>query len=178
MKIIAVTGPESSGKTSFAQYAAAQLPNALFVEEHARTFLEKNHPDGKFPKSAIKEMLNEQISIWDNALTQNMDYLILDGDITIYKIWIQVVYGESWPQIETYSETFHPTITVLCKPDIPWVADPLRTNPDDREYLFLLYKNQLESLQRPYVILEGSLANRNSATLELVSGASSINEFE
>lgn len=178
MKIIAVTGPESSGKTSFAQYATTKLPGALFIEEHARTFLEKNYPDGNFPKSAIEVMLLEQLEIWENALSQNIDYLILDGDITIYKIWIDVVYGENWKAIEDFSKKFHPDITVLCKPDIPWVADPLRSNPDDREYLFSLYKKELEFLKRPYVILEGSVETRNNKTFELVSRASAINDFK
>ena len=178
MKIIAVTGPESSGKTSFARYTADRLPNSLFIEEHSRTYLEKNYPDGNFPKSAIAAMLNEQIEIWDKALSEDLDYLILDGDITIYKVWIEVVYGEKWPQIEDYIKAFEPTITVLCKPDIPWISDPLRCNPDDRDDLYVIYKNQLATLGRPYIILEGPLETRNSETFDLVSGAPSINEFE
>lgn len=178
MKIVSITGPESSGKTSFARYCAHQIRGSRFIEEYSRIFLEKNYPTGIYPKEAVSLMLDTQISIWQEAIAQNPDHLILDGDIFIYKIWIKVVFGETWDRIEKYIADYPSDLVVLCRPDIPWEPDPLRSNPENREMLFELYLEEIKMRNIPYLILEGPLETRNEATLSLVARALSIDQAE
>ena len=56
---------------------------------------------------------------------------------------------------------------LLCKPDIKWVSDPLRENPEDRIKLFDTYLNEISSLNHKYYIVEGK--NRISNSLKIVS---------
>ena len=44
--------------------------------------------------------------------------------------------------------------------DTPWVADDLRDRPDQREEMFLAFKNALEENQRPYILLKGNKEER------------------
>jgi nicotinamide riboside kinase len=37
--------------------------------------------------------------------------------------------------------------TLLCSPDLPWVHDSLRENPNDRDRLFIKYKSMLDQLR-------------------------------
>jgi nicotinamide riboside kinase len=48
----------------------------------------------------------------------------------------------------------------LCAPDIPWEADPLRENPDDRQQLFEFYLATLQKNRRSFTILSGPLEKR------------------
>lgn len=178
MKIISITGPESSGKTSFASYCASRLIGAQFIGEYSRSYLEKNYPDGVFPKSVISTILETQLLIWQKAMAKRPAFLILDGDIFIYKIWIKYVYGETWDIIENYIAHHPSDLIVVCRPDIPWVSDPLRTNPNDRDVLFEMYLQEIQARTTPYLILEGGLDARNSTTLELVARTLSIDHSE
>ena len=44
---------------------------------------------------------------------------------------------------------------LLCYPDLPWIDDPLRENPNIREELFLWYKEEIEALHIPYTSIKG-----------------------
>jgi hypothetical protein len=39
--------------------------------------------------------------------------------------------------------------------DLPWEFDPLREHPDERKYLFGLYRNELEARKLNYKIVGG-----------------------
>ncbi|MEL6988428.1 MAG: AAA family ATPase, partial [Bacteroidota bacterium] len=57
----------------------------------------------------------------------------------------------------------------LCSPDVDWEADPLRENPDDRDRLFELYKENLNALKWDYYSLLGSKKQRLEKALEIIS---------
>ena len=58
------------------------------------------------------------------------------------------------------SEERHYDLWLLCKPDMPWQADPLRENPHDRDRLFGVYEGMLKWLEKPYVIMQGDREQR------------------
>ncbi|MBK9060801.1 MAG: AAA family ATPase [Flavobacteriales bacterium] len=49
---------------------------------------------------------------------------------------------------------------LLCRPEIPWIYDPQRENPQDRGRLFAVYETTLKALGKPYVIIEGGREER------------------
>jgi nicotinamide riboside kinase len=46
-------------------------------------------------------------------------------------------------------------LTILLHPDLPWVEDPLRENPLNREYLFERYKTILLEYGFPWIEIKG-----------------------
>jgi nicotinamide riboside kinase len=48
----------------------------------------------------------------------------------------------------------------LCDYKIPWEADPLRENPDNRDELFELYVKKIEEYELRYSLVEGEPQER------------------
>jgi nicotinamide riboside kinase len=78
-----------------------------------------------------------------------------DTDLITIRIWGEEKYDRSDPWIVKQTEERPYALWLLCKPDIPWVYDPQRENPHDRDRLFDVYKQTLERLGKPYVVVGG-----------------------
>ena len=176
MKIISITGPESSGKSEFAAYLARRLKNSILCPEFARSYMEEHLPDGNYSKEDVKKMLAAQIDIWSDQELQSSDYLILDGDILIYAVWVDFVFGEKWGEIEDYLIHHRPHLTALCTPDIPWQPDPLRSNPTDRDILFQKYKKIILERNIPFVEVSGDGEKRFESAFTLICRALAIDD--
>jgi len=61
---------------------------------------------------------------------------------------------------------------LLCKPDLPWSPDPLRESPsrEERDILFNLYRNELESGKWSYSIVEGQGDERLNSAINALNG--------
>jgi nicotinamide riboside kinase len=57
----------------------------------------------------------------------------------------------------------------LCWPDIPWEADPLRENPDNRDKLFELYKASLIQYNKNFIIISCGLEKRFEQCLQNIA---------
>ncbi|MFN6378802.1 MAG: AAA family ATPase [Flavobacteriales bacterium] len=171
-----ITGPESCGKTELAQFLVQQLDGAKYVEEYARLYLEKKLPSQEYSHEELRHIVEEQISRWEIALSSEATHRVFDGDVLVLKIWVEEVYGETWPSIERWLNNFSPNIILLCKPDVPWIADPLRSNPHDRDRLFDKYVSLCEDHALPYHIISGEYDKREKAAIELVSRALSVDD--
>ncbi len=83
-------------------------------------------------------------------------FLFCDTEFIVYKIWCDDKFGKCHPWILDMIRSHTYDLYLLCNTDLPWEADPLRENPDDRDRLFKLYKQELEDRKLPYVIISGS----------------------
>ena len=163
LKIIA-TGPESSGKTTLCK-ALSEHFNIPFNKEYAREFLnnlerEYNQNDLiKIAEGQFKSEYRIQESEGGNHKLQTTNHKLSlhDTDLITIKIWSNYKYGncDKWIIEQIEKQKTEKRIYLLCKPDIPWQADPLRENPNDREELFEIYKQELENLGLTYFIVEG-----------------------
>jgi nicotinamide riboside kinase len=149
---IAFTGPESSGKTTISKAFAEEI-NGVWIEEYAREFLQV--------KRAYQQVdLDEIARVQQEKWSKSENILIADTEMTVLKIWSEVRFNSCSKYIK---EAYHNQLFshyFLCKPDIPWVEDPLRENPNDRDVLFDLYLNELIKMNRPFTILEGTIETR------------------
>ena len=150
MTKIIVTGPESSGKTTLCQSLSNHF-NISFAEEFSREYL--NKLNGKYDKSdlikiAKGQLLKEHI---------NKDVLIYDTDLITIKIWSKYKYGDCdhWIIEQIEKQKTEKRFYFLCKPDIPWRADPLRENQKERDEIYEIYKKELDLLSHNYFIIEG-----------------------
>ena len=57
---------------------------------------------------------------------------------------------------------------LLCYIDLPWEADPLREDPQDRERLFNLYESELQSRDLNYGIVRGKGSKRLQNAINIV----------
>jgi nicotinamide riboside kinase len=162
---IAVTGPESTGKSSICQIYGEKL-NAAVVPEFARLWLESK-PNYRYTFEDVEWMAQEQFRLQSEAMQSESNLLLFDTDLLVYCVWMDVVFGKCPKWIEEESERNIFDFTLLMDIDLPWKADPLREHPHLREELFFRYLNTLEKTNRPFGIVRGKLEERfeNSLTL-------------
>jgi len=159
---IAVTGPESSGKTSLA-IELSKLFDAALVEEYARIYLSEK--GAAYTWADLDIIAGKQFDSAINALEESKRFVIADTDMHTMAIWSIDKYGAVSPKIAGLLMKEDFDLYLLCRPDIPWQQDPLRENPNDRDRLFGLYLDSLKNAQRRFEIIEGSGNSRLEVAL-------------
>ena len=163
---IAVTGPESTGKTTLAENLALRF-NSLLVPEYARDYIDNLKTP--YNKQDVENIAKGQLkSIKD--IEKHADKLIIcDTELIVIKIWLDVKYGEcpQWILNEVQKQNFD--LYLLCYPDIPWVYDKQREHPNLREYLFNLYENELQKNNFNYHIIKGNIEERMSEAYKKIN---------
>jgi nicotinamide riboside kinase len=147
-QIIVVTGPESSGKTTLVNRLKSDY-GVPIVTEFARTYLAQKADLG-YDYSDLETMARCQ-NIQESEAHKAYPLIICDTDIITIDIWALEVFGKS---IGLPNNNVDQKYYLLCKPDIPWVADPLRENPDDRDRLFEVYEQYLKKHKLSYEVLD------------------------
>jgi len=155
LKII-VTGPESSGKTTLCK-ALSEHFKIPFAEESAREYLDALNRD--YNQEDLLEIAKGQLQA-ENGIQ------LLDTDLITLKIWSKYKYGscDKWILTQIEKQKSENRYYLLCKPDIPWEADPQRENPNNREDIFEIYKKEIASLGHDYFIVDGENRTENSVS--------------
>ena len=163
---VVLTGPESTGKSTIAQQLAEKL-DALLIPEYAREYIDDL--DREYTVDDITEIAIEQVDRDNKGVSQYPELMISDTDLLTLKIWSEFKYGTCDPWIVKNLDLLLPELYLLMSPDIPWEADPQRENPEDRDKLFEIYKNELDQLQVPYVIIKGTGDERLQNAIEAIN---------
>ncbi|MBK6266623.1 ATP-binding protein [Marivirga sp. S37H4] len=164
MNKIAIIGPESTGKSTISQGLAHHF-NEPFVPEYGRKYLEENGPD--YSRADLLA-ISKGMVIWeDKMMSIAKNLLFCDTDLIMMKVWYEVKYGECHPWVLQQIETNPYQFYLLCKPDLPWEADPLRENPTIRELLFNRYQEELEAYGFDYSIISGKEKRLQNAIEEV-----------
>ena len=166
---IAITGPESSGKSTLASWLHNALPQSVLVHEFARSFLEEKEKHYSYIREDLIEINRGHFLQLREA--EKMDFfeaLITDTDFYVMDIWWNEIYGDHHEEIYNIRKLYHFDLYLLCEPDLPWVFDPLRENPADRYRLFERYKEALTEDKRKYEIIRGEGEVRNEQALAAV----------
>ncbi|MEZ4922649.1 MAG: ATP-binding protein [Crocinitomicaceae bacterium] len=152
---IAITGPESCGKTTLAE-ALSHHFDVDYIPEFARSFLTELDRDYTFfDLDAIAEG-----QLRSTCAKVGQPFMISDTEMLVLKIWSEFKFNNCSPYIEQLWEEQDFDLYVLCSPDIPYEDDPLRENPKDREELFQLYLNELENSDRKFIVVRGDVNSR------------------
>ena len=155
---VAFTGPESSGKTTLAKWAADHF-SFSYVNEYAREYLTGKK---EYSMNDLLVIANEQFEL--NDIIDKP--AVLDTEMLVLKIWFEEKFLKSSEEIQSLLMKQQIDYYFLCKPDIPWLEDPLRENPLDRDRLFLEYRKLLNTMGLPYTVLSGSIENRKNQIKE------------
>jgi len=154
MKRVAITGPESTGKTQLAAAIAHHL-GTDFVPEYSRAYLLK-HGLHYEPQDLDKISQGHSQAILDKT----GELVLVDTDFVVMKVWSEYKYQQASPLINRLVSEDWFDLHILCAPDIPWEEDELRENPEDRDVLFKTYLEVLEKYRKEYIIVEGSHEKR------------------
>lgn len=162
---IALTGPESTGKTTLAEQLAGHY-NTLWVPERARSYLEELKKPYK--EKDLLEIARQQMEMEDELAKKANKLLFCDTELIVMKIWSQVKYGHVHPWIQEEMLKKRYDHYLLLYPDLSWEPDPQREHPHLREQMFRLYQGELKFLKRPYSIIQGEGEERLQAAIKAV----------
>ena len=151
---VAITGPESTGKSTLAEKLAHHYKTD-FVPEYSRTYLENF--EGRYTEDDVVEIAKGQHNLILEEEKKSSKILIADTEIVVCKIWVEYVFKHSNKVIDEILKQQDFDLYLLCDIDLPWTYDPLRENPniDERKELFEIYRNTLEQMKVPFEIVSG-----------------------
>ena len=150
---IAITGPESTGKSRLAM-ELAEYYKTVYVPEFAREYIDRL--DRPYTQEDILTIARGQICEEELWIQKADHILFCDTELIVTKIWSEVKYGRFDPWILKKTEENKYDLFLLCDIDLPWEADPQREHPHMREKLFTLYYNELTGRGVPFKVVSGS----------------------
>jgi len=163
--LIAVTGPESTGKSELCATLAAHY-GTVFVPEQSRAYLEQLNR--KWQYEDVLAIARLQQAVNNAALQTKHPIVFCDTELVAIKVWLKF-YGLPCPQwVEDAIEADVYTHYLLMNIDLPWVSDALRENPADRQTLFNSFVTALEHYHKPYTVISGSESLRVQNAIEVV----------
>jgi NadR type nicotinamide-nucleotide adenylyltransferase len=163
---IAITGPESTGKSLLAERLANHY-QTKWVPEFARSYIDElKRP---YVAGDILAIARGQLDLEQEILKQASNYLFCDTELIVTKIWSEVKYGYCDPWILANIEKNHYHLFLLCDIDLPWVEDPQREHPHLRNKLFDLYFRELTTRNFPFRVVSGTGESRLENAVRLIS---------
>ena len=158
---VGIIGPESTGKSTLASYLAHRYGGVL-VQEYAREYMEKRvcasaytHEDvvniAQFQVKQLEELSDANAK--ELSTVHKNEVIFFDTELIITKVWFLHKYGECPAFVEQALHAYPMDVYLLCYPDMVWEPDPVRENPNIREYLFEWYEREIQALNIPYYII-------------------------
>lgn len=153
MRTIVVTGPESTGKTMISANLALHL-DCNWIPEYAREYIGSlNRP---YNYKDLVHISETQVFQKNEMEKTGSAMLVLDTWLIITKVWFMEVYEicPSWLDEEIAQHKID--LFIICKPDIPWIPDPLRENGGEkRTYLMSRYIEEIKNTGNDFIIIGG-----------------------
>ncbi|MGQ8336667.1 AAA family ATPase [Sunxiuqinia sp. A32] len=168
---IAVTGPESTAKSTLSKQLADHF-GGIFYPEYAREYL-----DGRkmsiYNYQDVENIVRGQLQQYQQSRAFDGKYVFFDTWLIITKVWFEWVYHKfpDWLEEEIANNPID--LYLLCLPDIEWKPDPLRENGgDERIKLFNRYKQELTLREECFMEVAGEGEDR------LKCAINAIHQFE
>ncbi len=157
VKRVVIIGPESTGKTTLACKLAEHY-NTVWVPEFAREYLDMK--DAPCELSDIPRFVEGQIESEEQRARKANRVLFCDTDVITTAVWSDYLFNECPDWIKQKADERTYDLYLLTDIDVPWVVDPQRFCPEERDYFLKRFRRELESRNRPYTIISGSYDER------------------
>lgn len=163
---VCIFGPESTGKTTLAQNLAEHFSTVaalewarLALDEQANELLETDLP--LFARG--------QVASEDALAFEANRVLFCDTDPLITAIWSKWLYdGRCHQDVLDLANSRKYDLYLLTDIDVPWVADPQRYLPLEREKFFDCCLTELKQRNRQFAHIKGAWPRRLEAAVEAV----------
>lgn len=166
-KIIVLTGPESTAKSTLTQDLAKFYGGVCFPE-YSRTYLDRK--GDHYSYADVEAIARGQVAQYDEAFELNCEFAFLDTWLFVTKVWFDWVYKRRPHWLDEMIDKKPIHLYLLCKPDIPWEPDPLRENGgEQREKLYEIYKQELISRNLPFFEIGGEGESRMKNAIEAIN---------
>lgn len=162
---IAVTGPESTGKSQLSRELAAHY-HTVFVPEYAREYIDKLGREYDFDDLEI--IAKGQIAAQEKAEKNANRILVSDTELTVIKIWAEHKYHKCPGWVTENLLNYPYDLYLLCNVDIPWESDPQREHPQLRSFFFDWYYRELKGRNARVEVIEGTGKARFYKALQAV----------
>ena len=176
---IVLYGPESTGKTTLAK-SLANVYNTTWVQEFARKYLQDKW-DKKKEVCNLKDLLiiaKGQLELENKAVEKAKKFVFCDTNILVTKVWSETHFdGYCPPEIQSCVDIFQYEHYFLTSIDIPWKADDLRDQPNNRQEMFFHYKKLLEKKKLSFTILKGTHNERMYQAQKTLTEIKHKNDF-
>ncbi|WP_053145110.1 AAA family ATPase [Pseudomonas sp. P97.38] len=169
MKVVVLTGPESSGKSWLAEQLQTHF-GGLRVDEYVRHFMEQNPRDTCL--ADIPEIATGQLAWEDTARARQPALLILDTHLLSNILWSQTLFGNCPAWLEPALLSRHYDLHLLLSPEqVEWTGDGLRCQPElaERMAFFKAIEQWLVRHAQPYQVIEGNWAQRQERVFAVVA---------
>jgi len=164
---VAVTGPESTGKSALAR-ALGEHYGSDYVPEYARKYIATINR--KYTIDDILIIAKQQFETEKVMLKKTSGrFLFCDTDLLVTRIWSLHKYGVCDPWINEHIRKNHYDLFLLCDIDLPWQYDEQREHPHLRQYFFNWYKSELEAFGFSYQIVSGTGKKRNENAIKIIN---------
>jgi NadR type nicotinamide-nucleotide adenylyltransferase len=162
---VAILGAESTGKTTLARSLALRF-QTVWVPEYAREYMTMH--TGEYSVGDIVEIAKHQLLEEDQLSLQANRLLFTDTEFITAKVWSEDVFSFCPEWITAQLAKHRYDLYLLTANDLPWVADPVRVNPQRRDYFFNLYKRSMDEMGVKYEIISGRYEARLLSAINAV----------
>ena len=169
MKVLVLTGPESSGKS----WLAAEIQThfgGLVVGEYVRHFINEQQRDTGY--ADIGDIARGQLAWEDAARATQPALLILDTHLLSNMLWSRCLFGDcpDWLEGELLARRYDQHL-LLDPAGVPWVSDGQRCQPRlaERQAFHQACRDWLQANGQRFSQLSGSWDERREAALQQVA---------
>ena len=170
MKVLVLTGPESSGKSWLSKEIHANF-GGILVGEYVRHFIESEARETCY--GDITYIANGQLSWEDEARGKQPRLLILDTHLLSNILWSRTLFGACPMWIEHALLARHYDLHLLLSPEaVAWHDDGQRCQPQlaERQAFFQASHQWLHLHRQPCQVLQGDWKQRKDAAFAAVTG--------
>ncbi len=170
---IAILGSESTGKTTLARSLALRF-QTQWVPEYAREYM--SIQTDSYTIADIVEIAKHQLEEESQLSIRSNKLLFVDTELITSKIWCEDVFGfcPDWIDDQILNHTYD--LYLLTANDLPWIADPVRVNPQRRDYFHNLYLKVLQENKFPFEVISGRYESRLFSAISALK--KHLGEFE
>ena len=169
MKVLVLTGPESSGKSWLAGEIQARF-GGVVVGEYVRHFIDERQRDTCYDD--IGAIAHGQLAWEDAARARQPALLILDTHLLSNMLWSHCLFGDcpDWLESELLARRYDQHL-LLDPAGVPWVGDGQRCQPQlaERQVFYRACRDWLLANAQPFSELSGSWNERRDAALQKVA---------